>query len=339
MLRQQILCARSCLGLSLHSPLSKKEPQKLEREPEYFLFHFNISIPNRSLFNTLGNLMADDVPSDAGPEVGTEGGESGGGSVPEVDDEISSKLTGMLGSFEAFNLELKDETRKRRDVDLAKITKIKRDFQGLETQLQSESKHRKEMNRSLQAWCLHQVADVKEELVAALEVRVVNSQEQFDSLSVYLSGVEKVFEADKVRIKEDIEQRNAALQQQLADFQKMFQKEVDDRFQREARIKKTLAEHEAEVSQMFGVEKDARELKYKQLRTLFEQNAQSRTRADENFRQAMKAELSDLNNELLEEQRLRESQDKTLSDGLQKFTNKLQKSLHVINVQVGEEGT
>ena len=338
MLHQQIICARSCLGLSLHSPLSKKEPQKLEREPENFLFHFNIIIPNRS-HSTLGNLMADDVPSDAGPEVGTEGGESGGGSVPEVDDEISSKLTGMLGSFEAFNLELKDETRKRRDVDLAKITKIKRDFQGLETQLQSESKHRKEMNRSLQAWCLHQVADVKEELVAALEVRVVNSQEQFDSLSVYLSGVEKVFEADKVRIKEDIEQRNAALQQQLADFQKMFQKEVDDRFQREARIKKTLAEHEAEVSQMFGVEKDARELKYKQLRTLFEQNAQSRTRADENFRQAMKAELSDLNNELLEEQRLRESQDKTLSDGLQKFTNKLQKSLHVINVQVGEEGT
>ena len=37
-------------------------------------------------------------------------------------------------------------------------------------------------------------------------MRVVNSQEQFDSLSVYLSGVEKVCEADKVRIKEDIEQ-------------------------------------------------------------------------------------------------------------------------------------
>ena len=266
-------------------------------------------------------------------------GESVVGGGPEVDDEISSKLTGMLGTFDAFNLELKDETRKRRDVDLAKIMKIKRDFKGLETQLQSESKHRKEMNRSLQAWCLHEVAETKEELVAALEVRVVNIQEKFDGLTVYLKGVEEVFEADKVRIKEDIEQRNAELQQQLADFQKMFQKEVDDRIVREAQIKQTLAAHEAEVSQKFGEEKDARERKYKQLRNMFETNAQSRTRADENFRQAMKAELSDLNNELLEEERTRKRQDQTLSDGMQVFTTKLQTSLHVINVQVEEEGT
>ena len=266
-------------------------------------------------------------------------GEGVVGGGPEVDDEISSKLTGMLGTFDAFNLELKDETRKRRDVDLAKIMKIKRDFKGLETQLQSESKHRKEMNRSLQAWCLHEVAETKEELVAALEERVVNIQEKFDGLTVYLKGVEEVFEADKVRIKEDIEQRNAELQQQLADFQKMFQKEVDDRIGREAQIKQTLAAHEAEVSQKFGEEKDARERKYKQLRNMFETNAQSRTRADENFRQAMKAELSDLNNELLEEERTRKRQDQTLSDGMQVFTNKLQTSLHVINVQVEEEGT
>ena len=151
--------------------------------------------------------------------------------------------------------------------------------------------------------------------------------------------MEEVFEADKVRIKEDIEQRNAELQQQLADFQKMFQKEVDDRIVREAQIKQTLAAHEAEVSQKFGEEKDARERKYKQLRNMFETNAQSRTRADENFRQAMKAELSDLNNELLEEERTRKRQDQTLSDGMQVFTTKLQTSLHVINVQVEEEGT
>ena len=169
--------------------------------------------------------------------------------------------------------------------------------------------------------------DVKARLaerVAALKDVIA---EQNDRITVVVED----FEKEKKRVQKEIEDRNRELKQQLEDFKIMFDEERRSRIAREEVIKKTLADHEHLVDATFEKERSDREKKYTSLRTEFEENARSRAKSDRQFRVVVREELALLRNRIAAEEKVREEQDETLSNALRKFTQKMQRSLHIIN--------
>lgn len=104
-------------------------------------------------------------------------------------------------------------------------------------------------------WCDEQLDAAREKLQAKLEVRTERMEASMKLLAERMSDFEGHVDSEKLRITNEIRERNRRLKEQLADFIKTFEAEKEDRLQREAAIVKRLADHEQEVSQRFAEER------------------------------------------------------------------------------------
>ncbi|CAK9094247.1 Probable magnesium transporter NIPA8 [Durusdinium trenchii] len=241
------------------------------------------------------------------------------------------RLGAMVGRFEAFESEMLEGTRQRREKDEHVLEQLKGEMGQLEQTLEAEMKQRVEMNKSLQVWFAEQIEVVKEELLTKIKGHMEELQGNIDVLSDRVGELEAALEHEKEVIPADIERRGAELTARLTEFQQLFDKERLSRLEREKEITSRIAAHENEVAGELDEERNAREQKYQELKAVLEESITLRKSRTERFHVFLEKEIAVLKNQIQEESVLREKEDDEIVETLQKYTAKLQDSLRVIN--------
>jgi hypothetical protein len=187
------------------------------------------------------------------------------------------------------------------------------------------------MNKTLQAWCNTQVVTLKNSLESQLQEKTVMLKQNLEDMSKQLQRLEADFEQEKIRVTKDIEDRNRELTLQLKAFQELFEAERASRLEREAAIVARLAAHEHMVQEQFQQIRAVRESKYLELRDILQDNVRSRKKGDEAFHAIFEEEIALLKNQISEEKGIREAEDDEIVDALNRYTQKLQGSLQILN--------
>lgn len=241
------------------------------------------------------------------------------------------KLAQMMNAFDDFEGVMKEGTRQRREKDEHRLAQLKNEMGTLEKTMSSEIKRRLEMSKSFQSWCESQIAAFQDRMEVNLRKRNVELQANIDKLNARVDALEEKFEEDKLRMMQEIEERNARLTKQLNEFQAIFDAEVKSRLEREAKIAADLAEAEAETKVNFETERTHRETVYQGLKTKLDDAIRSRTKGDEKFQAFVAEEIASIKNAIRKEQDIREQEDDEIVDTLNRYTQKLQASLQIIN--------
>lgn len=180
-------------------------------------------------------------------------------------------------------------------------------------------------------WAESRVAEFQTRLESQLKQRTLQLQANIDAVNVRVDRLEEKFEQDKARMSKEIQERNERLTKQLLDFQEVFEAERQDRLRREGKIAADLAAHETETKESFEHERGLREKVYLELKTKLDDAVRTRTKADEKFQSFVSEEIASIRNAIRKEEELREQEDDEIVETLNRYTQKLQASLQIIN--------
>mmetsp|Transcript_10061 Transcript_10061/g.16475 ORF Transcript_10061/g.16475 Transcript_10061/m.16475 type:complete len:280 (-) Transcript_10061:786-1625(-) len=252
-------------------------------------------------------------------------------SPAKLSNATKQRLSQLVGSFEAFESEMLEGTRQRREKDEHVVVQLKNEMGELEIILQEEKKKRAEVNKSLQTWCAAEIDDVRETLLLKIQEHMEKLYLNIEALSTRVDSLESALEYEKVAIPADIERRGAELTQRLTEFQDLFEKERVSRLEREKEITSRLAAHENVVAEEIDTERNIREQKYQEIRVMLEESVTLRKARTERFHVFLDKEIAILKNSIQEESVLREREDDEIVGTLMTYTAKLQESLRVIN--------
>lgn len=241
------------------------------------------------------------------------------------------RLRTLMSKFDAFESEMIEGTRTRREKDEHVLVELQREMSSLEQTLRTEMAQRIEMNRSLQIWAGEQVEEAKETLLKKIQENMEVVQEKIDQLNLRVDELHADLEHEKIEIPADIERRGAELTKRLTEFQERFETERLSRLERERVITGRLADHENQVGEELDEERGIREQKYQELRAVLEESITLRKARTERFHIQIEKEIAKLKNAIQEEAVLREQEDDEIADTLTKYAAKLQDSLRTIN--------
>lgn len=146
-------------------------------------------------------------------------------------------------------------SKQRREQDEHRLEKMRMDVTRLENRLLEEKKKRIEMNKSLQAYCDSEINKTTLEYKEMIENRTDMVKSRLATLADRITTLEEQFEIEKVKIPKEIEEKTAALTEQLNQFMKVFEAEKQRRFQREDALQGQLGAHENQVAETFDVER------------------------------------------------------------------------------------
>mmetsp|Transcript_5945 Transcript_5945/g.13802 ORF Transcript_5945/g.13802 Transcript_5945/m.13802 type:complete len:266 (+) Transcript_5945:146-943(+) len=258
-----------------------------------------------------------------------------GAMVPAVGaarvDKTVSRLDSLVSKFHAFESEMLEGTRQRREKDEHVLVELKEEMAGLEQCLQNEVKRRENMIRSLQKKFGDDIETTKDELIERLRESMVLLDDKVVKLNERVDALEQALEVQKKIIPEDIERRGAELTERLERFSEKFEEERLSRLEREREITARLAAHESKVADELEEERSCREQKYQELKAILEESVSLRKSRTERFHVFLEKEIAVLKNSIQEESALREKEDDEIVETLTRYTAKLQDSLRVIN--------
>jgi hypothetical protein len=172
---------------------------------------------------------------------------------------------------------------------------------------------------------------LEEALKAEMEEREARVQARLDSLNSQIDSMAEQFAADKAEVLAKVAAENKQLAAELAAFNEKFEEERADRLRREEVIAERQAAAEQRTADQFESERGAREASVMALKTRIDEATTRINKADGKFQEAVTAELATLRNAVAAEESARELEDDELLDTLQKYTQKLQASLQIIN--------
>ncbi|GBG29552.1 SF-assemblin [Hondaea fermentalgiana] len=253
------------------------------------------------------------------------------GELSAASEGTKARLRTLMSNFDAFESEMIEGTRTRREKDEHVLVQLQREMASLEQVLQTEMKQRVEMNQSLQTWAGEQVEHVKEILLQKIQDKMEVLQENIDLLNERVDDLHAQLEHEKVAIPADIERRGAELTERLTAFQDRFETERLSRLEREKVITGRLADHENQVSEELDAERGEREQKYQELRAVLEESITLRKARTERFHIKIEKEIAKLKNAIQEEAVVREQEDDEIAETLTRYAAKLQDSLRTIN--------
>ena len=117
----------------------------------------------------------------------------------------------------------------------------------------------------------------------------------------------------------------------LEKFKVEFDEDRRQRLEREAKIREQLVVHEQEVAEKFDIQTQMREAKYLAVKKVLEDNVKLREKAETRFQTFFEMEISSLHNLVTAELDVREREDDEIVEALNRYTEKLQTSLKIIN--------
>lgn len=236
-----------------------------------------------------------------------------------------------MEGLESFQSLMRTGNRQRRERDEARIASLKGDILTAEKEIEAEVLRREEMSKALSLWANTQIAGVQSRMEALLSANQAEMRARLDALEQRIQSVEDKFEADRERVMADLKRRNEALVKSLEEFRAAFEAEKKARIERETALLNRIAEEEHISFQRFDTERAERERAYMEVKQQLEKAVDARTKADEKFQLASLEEIAALKNALLAEEKARAAEDDDIADTLNRYVQKLQASLAIIN--------
>ena len=136
---------------------------------------------------------------------------------------------------------------------------------------------------------------------------------------------------EKKIILKTIDDRGEELRAMLEKFKAEFDEDRQQRLERELKIREQLLSHEQEVAGKFDMQTQMREAKYLAVRKVLEDNVKLREKAETRFQNFFEREVHKLHNNVSAEIEVREREDDEIIEALNRYTEKLQTSLKIIN--------
>ena len=237
----------------------------------------------------------------------------------------------MLSQFDAFEGQLRNGTRQRREKDEHRVAELRATLVSVEAEVGEESRRRAEATKALQAWAETQVLGVRTRLEELLAAAHADACARVAALNERVAALERSFAADRARVLEEVDRRNRELVAALQAFHEAFEAERRDRVVREQRILDRLGAAEHEAIAVWDAERLEREQVYMAVKRRLEEAVEARTRADDRLQGSVFAELAALKNGIAAEARARGQEDDSLAATLNAYVAKLQASLALIN--------
>lgn len=241
------------------------------------------------------------------------------------------RLASIVQGFDEFDSDMKIGTRQRREKDEFRIAELKSQMERLDVDLTAEIKRRTEMNRSTQMWFEKQLSSLDKTFHETIEERHKATNVRLDELNERVTKLDEKFEEEKIMILKQIDERGNELARMLVEFNAQFEHDRKLRLEREAVLVKQLTDHEYEVGEKFEKQISSRESRYLEIRAILEDNIKLRDKAAERFNSFFDREVHKLHNDVRNESELREREDDEIVEALNRYTNKLQSSLKIIN--------
>lgn len=145
--------------------------------------------------------------------------------------------------------------QQRKERDEFRLAEMKQEMARLEKKLETETKKRVEMNKSLQNYCDEQVTLMTHNFEALLAERAKQVNDRLDALALEIAGVQSLVEQEKVNIPLMIESKTNELTQKLVAFMDAFEHERQRRANQEETLLKRLSDHEHATAEAFERER------------------------------------------------------------------------------------
>jgi hypothetical protein len=249
----------------------------------------------------------------------------------DVAGATKNRLNAIMGEFEAFDKEMRVGTRQRRERDEQRLAQLRSDMSRVEQALNAEIKCRAEMNKSIQAWMEANVDAMCERFMEALEGHLVRVEERLEVGQERLTALEGVFAQIQLDIPEDIDARTTLITAELLSFDDAFAAEKTRRTAVEERVLNHIATNEHHALEQFEATRTLREKEFIGLRTVLDETQRERMKRDEKFQAYVQEEIASLRNALSLESQTREREDDELVEALNRYAEKLQSSLKLVN--------
>lgn len=254
-------------------------------------------------------------------------------SAPAFSSSIATKkkISSLLGTFEPFEVEMLSSTRQRRVKDEQELERLRGEMVALGKTMNSETAKRTDTARQLQTWSGERVSSLRDRLLQTLHSRMDGLDVDITGIHERIASLEAELAHEKETIPADIERRSAELTAQLTAFQEQFEEECLSRLEREKAITQRVTEHEVQMDKECGQEPRERQPKYIEIKTALERSVNQRKNRVERFHGFVEREIDQLKDAIARETVIREKEDDEIVQTLTKYTEKLQKSLRVIN--------
>jgi hypothetical protein len=218
------------------------------------------------------------------------------------------------------------------------VAALKTAVSGVEAAVASEAAKRQDTAAALQGWAERQVLGVKTRLEDMITANHADIIARFGAIHARVDELAAKFDVDRAATIAEVERRNAELLASLASFQAAFEAERADRVKREAAIAERMAGEEHRAVARWDGERSVREAAYMDVRGKLEAAVAARATADARFQAGVLEEVAALRNSIAAEARARAAEDEALAGVLDKYVQKLQASLALINTMDDEVG-
>ena len=227
-------------------------------------------------------------------------------------------------SFVSFLIKQKKE---KEDLSIAELRICMVD---MERSLAQETERRITATTALQQLCTEKVSSMEQRLNEIIDHRISSIQDRVNRLESKVQDLNIRIDEESIRIPADIERMGKEIQTALRSLQEDFVLERKDRLQRESRMMKQVSDHADLVHTRWNQEKNERESSIQNLLKLVEEKQMNPWSEDSNSRESY-LDVQTLMNELERERHERKVEDEEIIQALYRYTEKLEKSLSIMN--------
>lgn len=253
---------------------------------------------------------------------------------PFVGDVTTAEdLERLVASFPPFKSQMHAETQARLLKDKQAVEEKKRQTDRLRDLLHAHVHTRRMMNEQLQRYCDDALLRSRLDFESRVLANTQTVEERLEALNDRITELDAHFEREKQRIAEEVAERERELRAMLIEFEELFEAEVVDRKQREARITNELERHEKKVAAQFDVERETRTQVIERLIVDNHAAIKSRRAQDARLEEFAHRELAAVDERLRDTSAVRENEDDEIEAALSRYTEQLQTSLHIINAK------
>lgn len=242
-------------------------------------------------------------------------------------DGTKARLKSMTEGLDEFSHLLRTGTRQRKEKDDHRVAELKAEMATVERTISMEVDKRVEMAKALQVWADTQVTGLRNRLEASVTASKLDIEGKVLEIRSRIGRLETSFEADRIRVMEDVRRRNEELVASLREFNAAFEADRAARMEREQFILERIAKQEHESIRRFDEERQVREQIYLATKKRLEDAVAARTKTDDKFQTSVLAEVAAVKNALAAEESKRIAEDDEIAESLNRYVQKLQASL------------
>eukprot|EP00927_Polykrikos_kofoidii_P085032 TRINITY_DN9130_c0_g1_i2.p1 TRINITY_DN9130_c0_g1~~TRINITY_DN9130_c0_g1_i2.p1 ORF type:complete len:301 (+),score=72.32 TRINITY_DN9130_c0_g1_i2:181-1083(+) len=233
-------------------------------------------------------------------------------------DRLRNKLVDVGQRFVGFDKVIEEDTVKRRQQELKKLSAAQEGLMKLERALNCEIKRRVDANKQVQCLTEQLANDMLQRLQSNILVRIEKLAASIESLTLRCTALEKGISQFRGELPSKLQVDTAALVKEISELRRYLESDRQSRIGRDTALLRRLAEMESTEAAHFDRGVAALNQNFEQLKA--EIDGLARTE-----------EIGGMKNTLAISAQTREQTDDEIVQAMNQYTNALQKGLHAAN--------